>query len=175
MGLKGAKPINWYAVHVRSQFERRVRDGLAAAGFEPYLPLYRERTRWSDRRQIAERVLFPGYVFSRFRQEERRRVIEVPGIVRILGAGQDLLPIADVEMDRVRRVVESGVCVAPLAYLVPGQRVRVQSGPLAGVEGVTIRLKGELHVVVAIEMLGRSVAAVLSTDSVVAMHPKQAA
>lgn len=138
---------------------------------EQYLPLYSERARWSDRTKTIERTLFPGYVFGRFDLELRRRVVEIPGVVRILGVGLDPLPINDAEIDQVRRAAESRLQVTPLPYLVAGQKVRVEWGSLAGVEGVILRLKGDLHVVVSIEMLGRSVAVVLDTDRVAAIEP----
>jgi transcription antitermination factor NusG len=157
--------MNWYALHVRSQWERQVLDGLRRQSLDGYLPLYTERSRWSDRTKMVERVLFPGYVFGRFELELRRKVVELPGIVRILGTGIQPEPIPDEEIERVRLVVDSGLAVTPVAYLAKGQKVRVASGALAGVEGIVVRVKDVLRVVVSVEILRRSVMAELDTDT----------
>ncbi len=155
----------WYALHVRSQCEYKVRDALSREhAAEPFLPLYLERARWSDRTKTVERVLFPGYVFGHFDIEARRKVVAIPGVVRILGFGTELVPVADSDIDQVRRVVDSGLAVEPMALVTAGSRVRVADGILTGLEGVVIRLKGSWRVVVSVPMLGRSVATELDTD-----------
>lgn len=166
---------NWYALHVRSQCERRVRDGLVQRSIETYLPIYSERTRWSDRAKDAERVLFPGYLFGRFDLELRRKVVEITGVVRILGIGLDPAVIPEAEIEQVRRVVDSGVSVIPVHYLVAGQKVRVERGALEGVEGIVVRIRNSLRVVVSVELLGRSVAAELDADALLPVAVRRAA
>ena len=58
-----AQPRLWYALRVKSNFERASAAILSGKGFETYLPLYRELRRWSDRANVTEVPLFPGYVF----------------------------------------------------------------------------------------------------------------
>jgi transcription antitermination factor NusG len=160
--------MSWYALHVRSQCERQVLDGLTRQSLSGYLPVYTERTRWSDRTKMVERALFPGYVFGRLDLSApgvRRHVVALPGLVRILGIGAEPAPIPDEEIERVRMVVTSGLRVAPVPYLANGQKVRVERGSLAGVEGIVVRVKNELRVVVSVEILRRSVMAELDTDA----------
>lgn len=167
--------MNWYALHVRSQFERKVRDALSDIHIEPFLPLYQERSRWSDRIQLVERTLFPGYVFGHLEPDQIRKAVRVNGVVRILGTAGEAEPIPDFEIEQVKRVIDSGVYATPLAHLVSGQKVRITAGSLAGIEGIVLRIKGELRVVVSINLLGRSVAAELDTDNVVPVQPLRAA
>ena len=163
--------MNWYALHVRSQCERKVRDALDRQRIEQYLPLYTERTRLCDRNKTAERVLFPGYVFGRFEPETRRQVLDVPGLVSILGVGNRPEPLPEAEIEMVRRIVDSGAAVTPVPYLAAGQVVRIDRGALQGVEGVVVRMKNELRVVVSVNLLRRSVAAELDTDAVIPVQP----
>jgi transcription antitermination factor NusG len=167
---------NWYALYVRSQYEHKVSDALSRLALEQFLPLYWERARWSDRTKTVERILFPGYVFGRFHPEARRDVLGITGMVRILGIGAHPMPVADREIEQVRAVVDSGLNVVTIPLLTAGQRVRVEDGALAGMEGIVIRLKGELRVVVSVPLLGRSVATELDTDRVIPIAAlKQAA
>jgi len=56
----------WYAVHVKSRFEREVSEALRQKGYEEFAAFYRTRRRWSDRTKTVEFPLFPGYIFCRF-------------------------------------------------------------------------------------------------------------
>lgn len=167
----GVARAAWYALHTRSQYERRVRDGITRAKIEAYLPLYEERTRWSDRTLTTERVLFPGYCFGRFRPEDRRHVLGVAGVVRILGFGAQLIPVPDIEIESVRRLIDSGLPVIPLGPITAGRRVRVEDGALKGLEGIVIRLRSAWRVVVEVPLLGRNVAAELDTYSLTPLFP----
>jgi transcription antitermination factor NusG len=163
---QGGEACRWYALQVRSQFERKVRDALNQAQIEPYLPTYQTRARWSDRTKTVERILFPGYVFGRFELGRRRTAIALTGVVRILGVGAQPIAIEDAEIVNLQRVIEAGLDPLPAASLAAGQRVRVVEGPLAGVEGAIVRLKGVLRIVVAISLLNRAVSAEVDVDSV---------
>ena len=46
----------------------------------------------------------------------------------------------------------------PHPYLVVGERVRIKQGPLADFEGVLLRKKGTLRVVISLEMIMKSIA-----------------
>jgi transcription antitermination factor NusG len=157
---KQADRTRWYAVHTRSNFEKRVAGELAPRGVETFLPLVRELHQWKDRRQQVELPVFPGYVFVRLadRAEDRLRVLRTGGAVRILGGGNEIEPVPDVEIESIRRLVgsERAFCLHP--FLKQGVRVRVRRGPLRGVEGLMEQLKSGGRLVMAVEMLSRAVA-----------------
>ena len=79
----------WYGVRTRSNQEKIVAAILDSKGYEQYLPLYRQRRRWSDRVVTTEVPLFPGYVFCRFDTQRRLPVISTLGVVSIIGFGND--------------------------------------------------------------------------------------
>lgn len=150
----------WLAVRVRSNHERIAAAHIRNRGFEEYVPAYRSESKWTDRRKIVDRCLFPGYVFSRFDPRDRLRILSIPGVVSIVGFGSDgPCAIPDGEISSVRALVESGLLVRPCPFLEVGQFVLVENGPLAGVEGVVHEIKGTLRVVVSIKLLQRSVEA----------------
>ncbi len=158
----------WYALHVRSQYEQKVVHGVESACLGAYLPSYSTRVRWSDRTKITERLLFPGYVFARFDIQFRRLVLPIPGVIRILGWDPDHpAALEDIEIERVRQMAGSGLELASMPLLAAGDRIRVVSGPLQGIEGSVVRLKGKLSVVVSVPMIGRSVAAQIERDQLV--------
>ena len=68
-------PFPWYALRVRPRFEKMVASALLSKGYEGFLPLYRHRSRWSDRIKEVLLPLFPGYMFCRFDEKKCPEVL----------------------------------------------------------------------------------------------------
>lgn len=150
-------PSRWFAVRVKSQHERAVALTVRHKGFEEFLPLYQRRHRWSDRWKSVEVPLFPGYVFCRLDPMHRLPVLTVPGVLYFVGIGKTPAAIDDGEMLAIQSAVRSGLRMEPWAYLDVGQRVRLEEGPLAGLEGILVDIRKECRVVVSLSLLKRSV------------------
>jgi len=148
----------WYAVQVRSRHEDVVARHLRVRGLEAFLPQYRERHRWSDRCEEVDLPLFPGYVFCQFNPLNRLPVLTVPGVVQIVGAGKNLLPIDDNEIAAIQAAVKSGLPTRPSSFLEIGEKVRIEYGPLCGIEGILLGFRGHQRLVLSITLLQRSVA-----------------
>lgn len=151
--------MDWYAVQVKPQHEKAAERRFHDFGREAFLPLYRTRRRWSDRIKELELPLFPGYVFCRFGSDEKAAVLSVPGVRSIVTFGRIPAPIPGAEIEAVQAILRAGVPVRPWPGLEIGRQVRVESGPLRGVQGVLLRFKSTWQVLVSIELLRRSVIA----------------
>jgi len=148
----------WYGLRVRSNFERQVSRLLLAKDIEEYLPVYRTRRVWSDRVREIELPLIPGYVFCRIALDSRTKVLATTGVVGLAGHQNLALPIDEHELAAVRKMAEVQSNVEPWPFLRIGQQVRVYRGPLAGVEGILLKVKSSYRLVVSVTLLGRSVA-----------------
>ena len=151
--------LRWFAARVRSNQERLALAHLNDRGYQPFAPSFKSERQWSDRKKLIEQYLFPGYIFCRFNPHERRAILTAPGIIDLVGFGRAPQPIADEEIQRVRRMVESGVYVSPYPFVEIGQTVLIERGPLAGLEGILVEAKGRFRLVVSINLLQRSVSA----------------
>jgi transcription antitermination factor NusG len=151
-----AEPL-WYAVYTRAQHEKRVLKVLACKNVETFLPLYQTLRRWKDRRKQLLLPLFPGYVFVRIPLQIRLDVLTAPGVVRLVGINGQPVPLADAEIISIQRAVTLGCLSEPHTYLRIGKRVRVISGPLEGMEGVIIRKKNRLRLVISVDLIMRSI------------------
>jgi transcription antitermination factor NusG len=149
----------WFALRVRSNHERVAATHLRGKGYEEFAPSYKSERQWSDRRKTTEQFLFPGYVFCRLNPGDRLPVLTIPGVVSLVGFGQGPSPIPDDEIEYVRKMVASGLLVTPWPFLKVGQSVLIEQGPLAGVQGILLEVKGTWRLVVSIHLLQRSVAA----------------
>ena len=149
--------LPWFGIHTRSNHEKVTASVLSFKGYDQYLPTYKLRKRWSDRVVETEKPLFPGYVFCRFDPKIRMPILTTPGVVSIVGFGNDPAPIDDHEIDAVYAVLKSGLHMEPCPFLREGQRIRVNQGSLTGLEGILTRKKSEWRMVVSVAMLQRSI------------------
>jgi transcription antitermination factor NusG len=148
----------WYAIQVRPRYERIIASTLLEKGYEGFLPLYRCRRRWSDRIKELEMPLFSGYMFCRLDITRRLPVLKTPGVIRFIGIGKEPLPVDEQEMSAIISIVSVQMNMEPHPYLQVGQRVRIDHGTLAGVEGIVQLARKPARLVVSVSLLQRSVA-----------------
>jgi transcription antitermination factor NusG len=150
--------LAWWALYTRHQHEKTVADMLTAKGFEVFLPLYESMRRWKDRKKMLSLPLFPCYVFVRGGLNRRLQVVTTPGVHMILSHGDSFAVIPEVEIEVIRKTIESSYRVEPHPFLKVGERVRVIRGSLEGVEGVLLRKKNMCRLVLSVAMVAQSVA-----------------
>jgi transcription termination/antitermination protein NusG len=131
-----------------------------------FSPSYRTKRQRVDRIAEIDVALFPGYVFCQFDSNNRLPILMTPGIVRMVGRGNRPEPIDENEIASIRTLALSGRSVQPWPFLKSGQRIRLQSGPLVGAQGIFLRVKDEYHLVVSITLLQRAVSVVIEKDAV---------
>lgn len=154
----------WYAVSTRPRHEKTVCASLNGKGYEHFLPLYQSWHRSSGRMKGVLLPLFKGYVFCRFDPYCRLPILLIPGVSSIVGIGREPEPVPPEEIARIQAACASGLQVTPWPYLERGDLVRVECGPLQGVEGVFINEKNTCRLVVSVEILRRSVAVEVERD-----------
>ena len=154
----------WYALKVRTRSEEMALASLEYHGFESYCPQVKKRRRYSDRLRVVSEAVFPGYLFCRFHLSNKSKVLSGLAVERIVGFGVEPNPIEPSEIDAVRRMVEEGGITAPVPR--SGDRVRVTSGSLRGVEGVLVREAGATSFVVSIQLLQRAVSVTVDESMV---------
>jgi transcriptional antiterminator RfaH len=145
----------WQVLQVTANHEKKVARHLSVRSLEHYLPLYTERSRWSDRLVTLERPLFAGYVFVRFTPQARLSVISAPGVIRLLGDSTGAAVSAE-EIDRIRRGLAGGCLLRPHVDLPVGTPVRVRTGVFEGAEGVVSEIRQRCKVVLTLSTVNRS-------------------
>jgi transcription elongation factor/antiterminator RfaH len=160
---------HWYAVYTNPRHEKRVEQEIRQREIECFLPVYKSVRRWKDRRKELELPLFPGYVFVHLGLKQRLRVLQLPGVVEFVSFGARPAALLESEIDALRNGLHYA-CAQPHPYLRVGRRVRVHSGPVAGLEGILMRRKDKLRVVVSIHLIQRSVAVEVDEDAIELVH-----
>jgi transcription antitermination factor NusG len=154
----------WYALRVRSNFEKKAGFLLHQRGLQEFVPSYRFRSKWSDRTKWVDKPLFPGYVFCRVNPDHWLPVLQTTGVVHAVGVAGKPIPVDDAEVESIRLLVRAEVPLFPRAFLRVGQRVLIKRGPLEGLEGIIEKFGKSCRIVVSITLLQRSVAAEIDAE-----------
>ena len=165
----------WYALQVRTRWEGSTSLLLSGKGYQTLLPTYKVKKSWSGKVKEVSAPLFPGYVFCQFDAHNRLPVLVTPGVIAVVGRAKVPVPIEDGEIAAIQAVVSSGFHAEPWPFLELGQRVRIESEPLQGLDGILIHFKGNHRIVLSVSLLRRSVALEIDRSSVRPMGSRTAA
>lgn len=156
--VAASKDRNWYALRVKTGSERLIAAIARQKGYEEFVPVFRARRCWSDRNKTVELPLFPGYVFCRLNPAFRLPLLVIPGVLHFVGIRNTPMAMDEAEVAAIRLATQSGLRTEPWPYLESGQRLKVQVGPLAPLEGLLVQTPDECRVVVSMSLLKRSIA-----------------
>lgn len=150
------KPL-WLAAYTNPRHEKRIAEHFKQRQIEHFLPLYSSQRRWKDGSKVTLQLpLFPGYIFVHVCRTDRVRVLEAPGVLWLVGPSRNPVALSEQEIETLRNGLPQ-VKAEPHDYLVAGDRVRIKTGPLGGMEGVLVR-KRDLHVVLTLNQISQSIA-----------------
>jgi transcription antitermination factor NusG len=148
--------FHWYAVYTTANHEKKVAAELERRSVDFFLPLYHSVRRWKDRRVKLALPLFPGYVFVHLALQDRLRVLQTEGVTRLVGFGGSPAVLPDEEIRSLRLGLKGQLHTAPYPLFTSGRRVRVKSGPLEGMQGLVVRRKNRVRLVVLLESIRRA-------------------
>lgn len=156
---------HWYAVFTVPQNEKSASKHLHLREIESFLPTYEAVRVWKNRQHVHLVLpLFPSYLFVRIGSRERSRVLESPGVLRIVGDSKGPVPIPDETVEFLR----SDLCtrkIEPYRELAIGQKVRIRSGAMRGLEGVLIRKNNHLRFVLTIDLINQHAAVEIAAEN----------
>ncbi len=157
---------SWLALQVIPRHEHNVDRILDIRGHEHFLPLCKVRRKWSDRTKVSELPLFPGYVFCKIRKSLMEVVRSIPGTIRIVSFGGKPYPVADEDITALQHMVQSDREVAPVPYLHVGRKVKVVSGPLAGITGIITQLRKRDRLIMSLDFIMKSISVEIDRSEV---------
>ncbi len=147
--------MHWYAVNAKPHQEYQARRNLEALGVETFCPQFRRRKMLRRRMQTVVGPLFPGYLFVNCDLETCCRSVRYArGVRRIVAFGLTPEPVAVEIIEAIRARLVNGELAVPAASFSPGQSVRIQDGPLQGLEAIFEReLSDQQRVVLLLRTL----------------------
>lgn len=148
---------NWIAVYTKPRHEKYVRDGLDEKGIEVFLPLLKQKRKWSDRMKWVEFPLFRSYVFARTALKDTLPILETNGVHHIVKFSGRIACIPEEQIQAIRLMLEGGYEGISTDYFVVGAGVEVGAGPMKGVRGIVSRIDGEDRLVIKIDAIQHAI------------------
>jgi len=154
--------FRWYAVYTAPRAEKKVSERFSEAGIEHYLALQKVKRRWSDR---VKEVLMPvvnGYIFVRIPFVDFDKITKIYGAIAFVREGGRPVAIPDNQIDNLRLMVEGSD--EPVEFsqddFERGESIIINKGPLQGMIGELIEVKGKHKVLIRLERFGSAVTTV---------------
>jgi len=166
------EPCQWFAAYTTSCHEKRVAEHCQVRDIESFLPTYQSTRRWKNGCTVnIESPLFPGYVFVRVNQTHRVRVLELPGVVSIVGAARQPTPLPDADIEALRSDIHL-LKAEPHPCLNLGDKVKIRKGPLTGMAGILVRKKNGPRVVLTLELIMKSISVEIDEQDLEVASPE---
>jgi transcriptional antiterminator RfaH len=144
----------WYVLCTKPRNEKKVAERLTGAGYSVYCPLHLVSRQWSDRIKIIEEPLFKGYIFIQLEDHKRDEVFCFPGVVRYLFWLRRPARVRDAEIKTIQKWLEEYAHEdIDISDILPGDYLRITSGPFTGEQAVLLN-KTNKKAVVQLKELG---------------------
>lgn len=159
---------SWHAIYTRSRAEKKLYKELCSRGIECYLPLQKELRQWSDRSKWVEEPLLRSYLFVKVSEREYYDVINSSFAVKYVTFGGKAVPIPEEQIEALRIFLEDENRKVDLSQdnLEKGESVEVVAGPLKGIQGEIIQIRGKNRIVIRFDSLGTCVHTDISLDQI---------
>lgn len=155
----------WYVMQVRTGSEENIRIQCERVIDKEilercFIPYYQQKKRFQGKWHIQENILFPGYVFLIAQNLEllTESLKKVIGLTKLIGTGDEIVPLSEEETKFLLKMGKEEQVVELSAGIIENDKVRIQSGPLVGMEGFIKKIdRHKRQAVMEIEMFGRVV------------------
>jgi transcription antitermination factor NusG len=97
---------NWYVLYTLPNYEKKVNFILQKNKILTFLPLYKSKRRWSDRKKIVEVPLFSNYIFIKTTPADRYKALDTFGVKCFLNYDGRPVLVQDNEINNIRRLNE---------------------------------------------------------------------
>ena len=164
----------WIAVRSKPRAEKVALDQLEKKGIQAYLPLVRQKRKWSDRLKWVELPLFPGYLFAKVALKNSIFVLETYGVSTVIKFGGEVAVVQESVVKSIRLALEGGYELKPTEYFIKGDKVEVIEGPMKGMKGIVSNIKGKEKLVIKIDALQQAIVVHIETKYLQSIGKKSA-
>ena len=154
---------NWIVVRSKPRSEKIAHAQLNEKGIEAYLPLLKERRKWSDRKKWVEFPLFSSYLFAKIEIKKSIFVLQTNGVSSLVKFGEEIAIVRDEVVNAIKLAIDGGYQLTPAEYFIAGNAVEVIEGPMRGVKGIVAQLKGKDRLVIKIDAIQQALSIDIDT------------
>ena len=164
----------WIVVRSKPRSEKVAHNELVKKNIESYLPLLKERRKWSDRKKWVEFPLFSSYLFARIDIKDSIFVLQTQGVNTIVKFGKQIAIVQNSVIEAIRLAMEGGYQLEPVEYFVEGNIVEVVAGPMKGVKGIVAKLKGQNRLIIKIDAIQQALSIQIESKFIRNLNSKNA-
>ena len=148
----------WIAIYTKPRHEKTVLNQFVEKGIISYLPLIRQKHRWSDRMKWVETPIFKSYIFACIDLKDNLEVLQTRGVHNIVKFHNKIAVIPEIQITNLKKMIEGGFDPYPSDYFVLGDEVEVVGGPLRGLNGIVSRNDTPDKLIIKIDAIQHAVA-----------------
>jgi len=164
----------WIVVRSKPRSEKVAHNELVKKNIEAYLPLLKERRKWSDRKKWVEFPLFSSYLFARIDIKDSIFVLQTQGVNTIVKFGKQIAIVQNSVIKAIRLAMEGGYQLEPVEYFVEGNRVEVVAGPMKGIKGIVAKLRGQNRLIIKIDAIQQALSIQIESKFIRNLNSKNA-
>ena len=164
----------WIVVRSKPRSEKVAHNELVKKNIEAYLPLLKERRKWSDRKKWVEFPLFSSYLFARIDIKDSIFVLQTQGVNTIVSFGKQIAIVQNSVIKAIRLAMEGGYQLEPVEYFLEGNRVEVVAGPMKGIKGIVAKLRGQNRLIIKIDAIQQALSIQIESKFIRNLNSKNA-
>ena len=154
----------WWVAHTKSRNEKALAHDLIRKDISYFLPMSWNVRRRSGRTMRSLLPLFSGYIFFCGNENQRVELLRTNRVANLIEVKDQQKFLK--ELLQIEQAFQAGAILTPHKYVKTGQQCRVIAGPLTGLQGIVIKTKGTIRLVLQIDMLGQAASVELDTDMI---------
>ena len=154
----------WWVAHTKSRNEKALAHDLIRRGINYFLPMSWKVSRKSRRTTKSLLPLFAGYLFCCGKENDRLELLRTDRVANVIEVVDQKKFMK--ELLQIEQALRAGAPLVPHKYVKAGQKCRVTAGPLLGLEGVVVRTRGAMRLVLQVDMLGQAASVEIDLDMI---------
>jgi transcription antitermination factor NusG len=159
----------WHVLYVRSCQEKRVHQLLQESQLESFLPMTKTIRKWSDRKKVIHKPLFPSYVFVYINSSlELYKALSVNGACAYIQFRRAYALVTEKEINQIKLLVgDENITDIETNVELPkvGETKKITYGPLNGLDCEIIEADNCNKIIVRIDSLNQNIVATIPLHS----------
>jgi len=154
----------WWVVHTKSRNEKALAHDLIRKNMCYFLPMSWKVRRKSRRKIKSLLPLFGGYLFFCGNEDERSELWRTARVANFIEVRDQEKLLK--ELMQIEQALRAGAPLVPDKYIKTGQKCRVMAGPLLGLQGVAVKTRGAMRLILQVDMLGQAASVEIDIDMI---------
>lgn len=152
----------WWVAHTKPRCEKRLEDYCRRFEVPCTLPLFKSVKRYGGRTRTFTKPFFPGYAFLHCPPDQTMAALRSGHIANLLAVSDQ--ETFSQQLQAILEALESDLEVRLAPEIHAGQKVRIRTGALRGMEAWVQERRGRLEVILRLDFIGQAAAVSIPAD-----------